>query len=211
MHENSLIIGIAGRSCSGKSTFAQELHKALGKNKSIHIDIDKFLVNSADFNCKDPSTLESQAIEELKTGLSQLKKGQKAVFPINNFYRKSKLNRPPKSYRSAPTILVESTLTFWDKDIRDLIDIKVFIDVPDNICLERRLKRDLASKQKGTEEYETAKTRILNRWKIISKQWNTYLDPTKKYADIIIPYPEKGIKKVLDFIANKIEAPPDGL
>lgn len=203
MSKNSLIIGLVGRSCSGKSTLAQELHKALGIDKSIHINVDKFLINSANFNCKDPGILESQAIEELKVGLSQLKKGQQASFPINDFYRKSKSDKPPKTRHSAHTILVDSTLTFWDKDIRDLIDIKVFIDVPDSICLQRRLERDLASKQKGTEEFEKAKRRILNRWEIISKQWNSYLEPTKKYADIIIPYPKKGTKKVLDLISNK--------
>lgn len=208
MQNNSLIIGIAGRSCSGKSTLARELHKALGENKSIHINADRFLFNAANFNCKNPNTLELQAIEELKTGLSQLRKGQRAMFPIIDFNRKSKLDRPPKSYRSVPTILVESCLTFWDKDVRELIDIKVFIDVPDNICLEERLKRDLSSKQKGTEEYDNAKARILNRWKIISEQWDSYLEQTKKYADIIIPRNEKGMKKVLDFIANKKGAYP---
>jgi len=113
--------------------------------------------------------LEYKAIEELKTGLSRLKNGQQAAFPIIDFGHKSILDKPPIRYYSAPIILVESCLAFWDKDIRELIDIKVFIDVPDNVCLKRRLDRDLASKQKGTEEHEKKKIVILDRWKIISK------------------------------------------
>lgn len=188
MDRKPLIIGIAGRSCSGKSTLARELHEALDKNISIHIDIDKFLVNSADFNCEKPGELEHEAIKELKVGLSQLKEGKQAEFPIYYFDRKSKLDKPPKQCSSEQTILVDGTLIFWDEDIRDLIDVKIFIDVPDAICLERRLKRYLPPKQKGIEEYNNKKARILSRWKIVSKQWDKHLEPTKEYADITIPY-----------------------
>ncbi len=202
MDNNPLIIGIAGRSCSGKTRLAANLHKMLGHNKSIHIDVDKFLVWDAEFNCKDPGDLELEGIKELKTGLSKLKNGQKATFTVLDYKRKYKPARHPIIHNSEGIIILDGTLIYWDKNVRDLIDIKVFVDVPNDVCLKRRLKRQLDSKQKGTREYENAKKGTLNRWNIISNQWDNYLEPTKKYADVVVPHPEKGEKRVLDYIAN---------
>ncbi len=200
MRKKSLIIGIAGRSCSGKSILAQELVERLGKNNSIHIDIDEFSVNLAEFDCNKPGELESQAISELYSGLFKLKRGQTAEFSVYDFNKKSKLNKPPIKKCPAKFIIIEGAIALWSKEVRDLLDIKVFVDVPDEICLNRRLERALRSSQNRGKDSVSVRENVLKRWKIISNQWDNYLEPTKEYANVIIPHPEKGTAKILDII-----------
>lgn len=112
MDNKPLIIGIVGRSCSGKTTLAENLLEELGEDKAIHINIDDFWLLSADFNCEKPGELERQAIKELKSGLSQLKEGKQTEFPIYYFDKKSKPDKPPKRYSSKQIILVDGTLIY---------------------------------------------------------------------------------------------------
>jgi len=189
MDKKPLIIGIAGRSRSGKTRLAKNLLKVLGEDKARHINVDKFWVYSANFNCEKPGELEHEAIKELKVGLSLLKEGKQAEFPIYDFkeYVKKK-DKLPIPCSSAQTILVDGTLTFWNGDIRDLVDIKIFIDAPDAICLERKLE-DYLPKEKGTEKYKNNKRAYEKRWEeTVAPQWDKHLEPTKEHADITIPY-----------------------
>jgi len=201
MQKDIYIVGIAGRSCSGKSTLARELHENFG-SASIHINVDKFFIRSAEFNCKNPTIEESSAIKEISTKLRKLKNGGSVDFSIFDCRKKRNLNMEPRHYDPAKFIIVEGTLVLWDKEMRDLIDLKVFVDVPNEVCLQRRLERELKNKQEGTAVYEEAKKHVLDRWKIIFEQWDSYLQSTSVYANITIPHLERGFNKVLSAINN---------
>ena len=77
-----LIIGITGRSRSGKSTFAKELQKRITDKSVLHIDMDRFFIRAAEFNCDNQTEQETNAIDELYKGLTKLKSGIPASFPM---------------------------------------------------------------------------------------------------------------------------------
>lgn len=205
MDKKPLIIGIAGRSRSGKSRLAENLRKELGEDNAIHIDEDNFWIYSANFNCEKPGELEHEAIKEFAVGLSLLKEAKEAEFPVYNFKEYVK-KKDKLLYSSAQTILVDGTLLFWNAEIRDLLDIKIFIDVPNAICLKRKLK-DYLPKEKGTEKYKRYKRAYVKRWEEkVVPQWDKHLEPTKKYADITIPYPTdifNAVDTVLDYLFTR--------
>lgn len=187
-NKDPIIIGITGRSRSGKSKLAKklakDLHHRFGET-SLHIDMDYFFIWASEFTCENSTKQESLAIKELCNGLSKLKSGSSASFSIFDCRKKNNSDRH-KKYNSEKFIIIEGILVLWDKDIRDLIDLKVFIDTSNEICRERRLRKALGTKQKGSGEYEDVKVRERNRWEeIISPQWDLHLDSTRKYADII--------------------------
>ena len=96
-----------------------------------------------------------------------------------------------EEYRPEKIIIIEGILVMFDKKIRDLLDLKVFIDTPNKICKDRRYKN------KGDEN---------GRWnKIISPQWERFLDKTREHADIIVSDPNEDIVDVLAVLsANKM-------
>lgn len=204
MRNQPYIVGIAGRSCSGKSTLAQELAEILGEN-AIHIDIDKIFWSLAEFNCASPSEKEDDALQELYQELIKLKEGKTVNFFIFDCHHQRKSTKNPISYHSAKIIIVEGTLLLWSEIIRKVFDLKVLVDVPNEVCLQRRLERHLNRLSDTDTEYERDKIKkqILARWELISEQWDRYLDSeARMHADVIISHPGKGTKRLLLSIEN---------
>ncbi len=192
------VIGITGRSCSGKSTLAQELNQQL--SDSVHIDIDDFFDYAADFDCENPGKVELKSMSDILLALQKLKQGENANFKKYNFKDKLILDNMVSHYAASEYIIVEGALVFWNKELRNTFDLKVFVDVPNDICLQRRLERGLSTLEKGSLHYKETEQYILNRWAKIAYQWDNFLQPLKKHADIVISHPEKGIKRVIEAI-----------
>lgn len=131
-----IIIGISGRSCSGKSTVAKELEEKY-KGDFLHINQDKFFKVKAD-NWESP---ESLRFDRLIYSIKKLKKGQKTHIPSHRWTEV--FDREIKPHK---IIIVEGYLLFVDKELNKLFDKKIWVEVSDLNILYRRTKRDNTSK-----------------------------------------------------------------
>lgn len=130
------IIGICGRSCSGKSTVTKELEKKY-EGDFLHICQDKFFKRKAD-NWESPDALR---FDKLKESLSSLKSGKSAYIPTHRWTEV--FDRKVEPHK---VIIVEGYLLFIDKELNKLFDKKIWVDVSDLNILYRRTKRDNTSK-----------------------------------------------------------------
>lgn len=198
MAEN-YIIGITGRSGCGKSTLSRNIQKAI--KSSVLIELDSYFYKSSEFNCESPSESEILAFEKFSAAIESLKFGQESVeWQVFDCHTASFLNKRV-TIHSAPLMIIDGLLTLWYDKLRSLMDLTVFIDVPDDICLSRRIERRLGSMREGTPAQ--GRKAIIDRWEIISKQWDESLQQTIKYADLTITHPEDGTSKVLSMLAHK--------
>lgn len=195
------VIGITGRSCSGKSTLAQNVVRALQPN-AIHIDIDDFFRYAADFNCENPGDTEYVAMNDVKQQLEKLKLGKSANFTHYDFKNKRKLHNSMVRFEPKEYVIVEGALVFWEKNIRDLFGLKVFVDVPDEVCRMRRLSRALDPLKEGSDQYIEMKRYVLERWRSIRNQWDKCLQDLIEFADIIIPHPLDGTNELIEAIGK---------
>lgn len=193
------LIGITGRSCSGKSTLAQKLHSRM--SDSVHFDIDDYIVNASYFDYDKPSYLESEAIDVLSEGLKKLKSNQSVELPVFDFQRKSR-NQSVLQLNPAKFIIMEGTISFWSEQIRNLMDLKIFVDVPNDICLQRRIDRSIKYylKDKTEKNIEKTKLQIKKKWEGIERDWDSHLEPLKVHADLVFSHPKDGTGEVLAYL-----------
>lgn len=176
-----LIVGVAGRSCSGKSTVVKKLEEKY-KGNFLHINQDKFFKVNAE-NWENP---ESLRFDKLIYSIKKLKKGQSAHIPSHRctevFDRKIKPHK---------IIIVEGYLLFVDKELNKLFDRKIWVDVSDLNILYRRTKRD------DTSQY------IDYTYKVVIPESRKYDKIQRKKADIIIDgdkTKEEIIKEIEEYI-----------
>ncbi len=191
MTKRPYLIGITGLSCSGKSTLAKNLCKHF-KSNSLHIDIDNYIIMGAAFNCPNPSKSERNAVDGLYLGLKNLKDDLSAsICPYDCHLDTFK---KPHYLKPNELVVVEGHMALWSPNIRNLFDLKIFVNTPEEACLERRIDRTYAQ----THDITTARESTLKRWKIISAQWNNHLLPFAKLADLVINPNDKGLEKTLE-------------
>lgn len=193
---SSEIIGITGLSGSGKTTLAKEVCYK-NNEESVFISMDDFWKWACQFNCENPDDMEILAINELYEGLTKLKNGESAEFSIYDFKQREKLDREPKEYKPGKIIVIEGVLILWNEDVRSLIDLKVFIDIPEQICLDRRVEREL-------KKYNKVKSDVERRWRgIVLPQWECHLDPLRKHADIITTNQQSTVDDIFQMLNKK--------
>ena len=198
---NCFMIGIAGGTGSGKSTFTNRLKERFGDNVTV-IYHDNYYRQRDDMtyeertkvNYDHPDSLETELlIEHLKL----LKKGQAVECPIYDF---TQHNRSNKTYTIQPSkiFLIEGILLFSDERLRDLFDIKVFVEADADERVLRRIVRDV--KERGRDI-----NNIMEQYLTTVKPMHAlYVEPTKSTADIVI---NSGMNDVaFDVVSAKIEA-----
>lgn len=193
-----LIIGIAGGAGSGKSTIAEKLKSINGENKVQIIDQNSFIkdFSSMSFDERQKLNLEhpdSFDFDFLVRTLNDLALGNSASIPSFDFVT---LERTDNFQNISPKdiIIVEGSLILYEKKLRDLFDIKVFIDTDSDIRLIRRIIRETKEKSMPLEK-------IIFEYISVVKPTNTnFVEPTKRFADIIIP--EGGENEVAINILN---------
>ncbi len=159
-----IIIGVCGRSCSGKSTVVKELEEEY-KGKFLHINQDKFFKKHAD-NWESPNALR---FDRLIYSIKKLKNGLSTHIPTHRWTEVfDRLIEPH------PVIIVEGYLLFVNEELNELFDKKIFVDVSDANILYRRLKRN--------KDFESA-DKILNH---IIPESKKYEEEQKEEADVII-------------------------
>ncbi|MCC7299691.1 MAG: AAA family ATPase [Verrucomicrobia bacterium] len=180
------IIGIVGASGSGKTTVAKELAKRSG-NASLMSQDNYYIslpdnVDSKDWNFDDPAVID---LDHLARDLAALKRGERVEVPRYIF---STHKRAPDTVtlKPAPLIIVEGLFLFANKNLRDVFDLKIFVDLPLGTCLERRVDRDTA--ERGRTELE-----IRKRWmEQVEPMYHRYVEPTRSFADVLLIPAELG-------------------
>jgi uridine kinase len=182
------VIAITGASASGKSLFAQtiydELLPELGENgisiikeDSYYRDQDHLSMNErVDTNYDHPNAFEHTLLCE---HLKSLTTGEGIDVPIYCYKTHTRL-KEANALSPTPIILVEGILLFSDQELRDCFDIKIYMDTPLDICLIRRIKRDIIERSRSieciTEQYLST----------VRPMYHQHIEPSKSFADIVI-------------------------
>lgn len=196
-----MIIGISGGTGSGKTTVANKILEAVQASEVVFIQQDSYYRNLVDLpldyrqvaNFDHPDAIDNDLLVK---HVGQLKAGQAIELPIYDFKtdsrREETLLVEPK-----PIVIVEGILIFADPRLLALMDIKVFVDTPDDIRFIRRLRRDIA------ERGRTVESVIEQYVSTVRPMHMQFVEPSKRYADVIIP--EGGHNLVsIDLLSGKI-------
>lgn len=193
-----LIIGIAGGAGSGKSTISEKLKSINGENKVQIIEQNSFVKDFSSMNFDERKKLnfehpDSFDFDYLVRILKYLALGNDVSIPSFDFVT---LERTDNFQTITPKdiIIVEGSLILYEKKLRDLFDIKVFIDTDSDIRLIRRIIRDTKEKSMPLEKI------ILEYISVVKPTNINFVEPTKRFADIIIP--EGGKNEVAINILN---------
>jgi uridine kinase len=197
-----LVIGIAGGSGSGKTTVAQAILQRVGPERISFLQHDAYYkdlsglppTQRAEVNFDHPNSLESELLIQ---HIKQLRDGQSAKVPVYDF---STHSRTERTYTVEPrgVILIEGILIFVESALRELFDVKLFVDTDPDLCFIRRLQRDIAERGRTTESV------IKQYLSTVRPMYLEFVEPSKRYADVIIP--EGGFNTAaLDMVVARIE------
>lgn len=198
-----LIIGLAGGSGSGKSTIAMKLLEAVGIENVAHLQHDWYYFDLSHLPFEDRVTTNFDHPDSLDTDLlidqlQMLQEGLSIEVPIYNF--KTHTRQPVTEHvEPRPVVILEGILLLALGDLRHMLDIKVFVDTPDDIRLIRRLARDV------TERGRSVQSVIQQYLETVRPMHSQFVEPSKRYADIIML--EGGDNAVaLDLLTTKMQA-----
>lgn len=202
-HPAPLVIGIAGGSGSGKTTVAQEILQRVGPARIAFLQHDSYYkdlsglppVQRIQVNFDHPNSLETELLIQ---HIASLRDGKPVEVPIYDFATHS---RTSQTYTVQPrmVILVEGILIFTESALRDMFDVKIFVDTDSDLRFIRRLERDL------TERGRTTESVIKQYQSTVRPMHMEFVEPSKRYADVIIP--EGGHNTAaLDMVVARIEA-----
>jgi len=179
-----MIVSISGRSGSGKTTVVNNLIEILGRDNISYLHQDSYYQDQshipeekrAQINFDHPDTID---IELFTEHLINLSKGMIIKKPIYNYKTHTREKKTEKIYPKK-IILADGIHVFYTKKLRLLADIKVFVDVPKDLCLIRRLLRDTKERDRSIES-------IINQYiETVRPMQEKYVSPLIKYADLII-------------------------
>lgn len=182
--ENILVIGIAGGSGSGKTTLLKNIIQTFGPSITV-LSHDNYYKRHDEMtyeercclNYDEPAALETDLMVKQ---LEQLKNGQEILCPVYDF---TVHNRSDETILIKPerVIIVEGILIFENKNLRELMDIKIFVDTDADIRICRRIKRDVNKRGRSLESV------IKQYQETVKPMHEKYVEPSKKYADIVVP------------------------
>ena len=198
-----IVIGVAGGTGSGKTTVSQAILDRVGIDQIAYLQHDSYyrdrsqvpLEERATANFDHPDALES---ELLAHHLASLKAGQAVQVPVYDFTRHTRKART-MTVEPRKVVLVEGILIFAEKALRELMDIKVFVDTDSDVRFIRRLQRDI------NERGRTMESVIRQYTETVRPMHLEFVEPSKRYADVIIP--EGGFNlAAIDMLVAKVNA-----
>ena len=206
MENDILVIGIAGGTGSGKTTLMNNLISQFADVVTI-LSHDNYYKRHDELTYEQRCLLNYDEPDALETDLmarhlDQLRQGQPIDCPVYDF---TLHNRSDKTIRIVPkkVIIVEGILIFENKELRDLMDIRIFVDTDADVWLCRRIKRDVTKRGRTLES-------VLSQYlQTVKPMHERYVEPSKKYADLVVP--EGGQNLVaLDMIEGRIRRHLEG-
>lgn len=179
-----MAIGIAGGTRSGKTTITRLLSERFGKDVSV-IYYDNYYKAHDDLTYDERAKINYDCPDAFDTELfledvAKLKRGEDVLCPVYDYTVHNRSNQT-LLIKSAPVILLEGILLLSDERIRDLLDIKIFVDTDADVRILRRIMRDVKERKRSlesvVEQYLTT----------VKPMHEMYVEPSKRYANIIIP------------------------
>ena len=197
----SLIIGISGGTGSGKTTVANRILESVSASEIVFIQQDSYYLNLKDLpldgrqlaNFDHPDAIDNDL---LVNHIRRLKSGEAIDLPLYDFRTHTRMHET-RSVEPKPIVIVEGILIYADPRLLEQMDIKVFVDTPDDIRFIRRLRRDIA------ERGRTVESVIEQYLATVRPMHMQFVEPSKRHADVIIP--EGGHNLVsIDLLSGKI-------
>ncbi|MFZ6019500.1 MAG: uridine kinase [Chloroflexota bacterium] len=197
-----LVIAIAGGSGSGKTTVATEILKRVGSHRIAYLPHDAYYRDLKDLppaqreqvNFDHPNSLETSLMIE---HIRKLKNWEPIELPVYDFTTHTRTSRT-LHIEPQRVILVEGILIFAEPALRELFDVKIFVDTDPDLRFIRRLERDIRERGRTTESV------IRQYLNTVRPMHMDFVEPSKRYADVIIP--EGGFNTVaLDMVISRIE------
>lgn len=198
-----IVIGIAGGSGSGKTTVAQEVLARVGAERIAFLPHDSYYKDFGNLSFSQRSVINFDHPDSLETSLliehvKQLKIHKPIELPIYDFKTHS---RTAKTIliEPQPVILVDGILIFAEPELREMFDVKIFVDTDLDLRFIRRLQRDI------TERGRTVNSVIAQYQQTVRPMHLKFVEPSKRYADVIIP--EGGFNIVaMDMVVSRVQA-----
>jgi uridine kinase len=180
-----MIIGICGGTGSGKTTIARSIAETVGRDRVVLVEQDSYYRNFGDLplderhqaNFDHPDSIDS---DMLVNHLIRLKQGLTVEMPVYDMRTHTRTDNI-ELIQPRPIVVVEGILIFSEPRVLDLIDIRIFVDTPDDVRLMRRMRRDIEERgrtwQMTLDQYE----------RTIRPMHFEFVEPSKRHAHIIIP------------------------
>ncbi|MDX1901408.1 MAG: uridine kinase [Gammaproteobacteria bacterium] len=185
MTKKAIIIGISGASASGKSLLANTIVNELGSDRVVVISEDSYYRDHSNIpfeertriNYDHPNSIDHELLHQ---HLMQLQAGQPVEVPIYNHATHTR-EEATRLIGQHTIIVLEGILLFVEKDLRALMDIRIFMETALDICLIRRMKRDMNERGRSLDS-------VLNQYEeTVRPMYLQFIEPSKRYADIIVP------------------------
>lgn len=200
------VIGVAGGTGSGKTTFTKNIVNALKRDHVSVIQHDWYYRDRsavpederASINYDHPNALETSLLIK---HLRALRAGRPVCPPRYNFVTHTRMEGG-EEVRPTPVIIVEGILLFAEEALRNLFDLKIFVQTEADLRLLRRLQRDLSERGRS---FESAVSQYLGS---VRPMHEMFVEPSKEYADIIVPASrenQKAIRMVVDLIRRQAD------
>lgn len=201
MSTSSLIIGVAGGTASGKTTVVEAILDRVGRERIAYIQHDSYykdlshlpLEERRRFNFDHPDALETDL---LIRHLQSLRNGQPVEVPVYDFACYCRLPET-RHVEPRPVIIIEGLLLLAEPALRDLMDVKIYVDTDADLRFIRRLKRDVA------ERGRTVDSVIEQYLATVRPMHLEFVEPSKRYADVIIPTGGQNVV-ALDLVTARI-------
>jgi len=201
--KRAVVVGITGGTGSGKSTVAKEIFKSLPEKNILIIQQDAYYKKQSHLsmekriktNYDHPLAFDTELLIDHLNKLISFQPIEKPIYDFSIHDRKNETVR----VEPREIIILEGIMLLEDSRLRDLLDIKIFVDTDPDVRILRRIKRDIRDRGRTLES-------VVNQYlSTVKPAHNQFIEPTKKYADIIIP--EGGYNKVaIDIMAAKVRS-----
>ena len=200
-HKRPVIIGVTGGSGSGKTSVSRAIFDSLNGHSLLMIQEDSYYKNQDDIsfdervkvNYDHPNAFDTDLLIEQ---LGDLLEWKAIDIPVYDYVQHT---RSKKTVHVEPkeVIIVEGILVLNDPRLRDLMDIKIFVDTDDDIRINRRIQRDLEERGRSLQS-------VIDQYlSTVKPMYHQFIEPTKRYADIIVP--EGGENQVaIDILVTKV-------
>ena len=201
MRKKPIIIGVTGGSGSGKTSVSRAILANFPNAKIAMIEHDSYYKDQSNLTFEERVTTNYDHPLAFETDLlinhlKELIADRPVDIPIYDYTQHT---RSEKSYRQEPqdVFIVEGILVLEDQRLRDLMDIKLFVDTDDDIRIIRRIKRDMQERGRSLDSIIEQYTRV------VKPMYHQFIEPTKRYADIVVP---EGVSNLvaIDLINTKV-------
>lgn len=180
-----MVIGVTGGSGSGKTTVSQDIIKRLAGESVVMISQDAYYHDQSDKNMDErrmtnydhPDSLDNELLISQLKQLLERKTIEQPVYDYTNHTRSTK----KVTIQPADVIILEGVLLFTEAKLRDLLDIKIYVDTDDDLRFIRRMQRDIVERGRTVDS-------VVNQYlETVKPMYHQFVEPTKRYADIILP------------------------